>query len=186
MILKLYYNSFDEALRIKQKEIRKQYKNNIYIINYVLNKVNGDLCGFCIHLYIPNINANQIDYIAIDKHYQGMGLAKLLFTYIYDTYCHRKILTLECENHLIKFYEKLGCNLINLPYEVGCQKELKIMVKGAHKNSHRIVQSIKSINDYSGARKVIIITLKCPSIPNICLVENEINPYNYFTKEEIS
>jgi len=172
---------------VKQKEIRKQFKNNVYIISYILNKINNDLCGLCIHLYIYCINAIQIDYIAIDKNYQGMGLAKLLFNYIYDNYCHKKILTLECENHLIKFYEKLGCNVINLPYEVGCKKELKIMTKGPYKNKYHIVQTIKSLNDYSGIKKVInIIPLKEPCVLNELLIENEINPYNYFTKEEIT
>ena len=72
-------------------------------------------------MYLELINAVQIDYIAIHPNYQGKGLARLLFDYVYNRYCNQennqKILTLECEDNLIGFYKKLGCVIIPVIYE---------------------------------------------------------------------
>ena len=159
-IFTIYQNCFDISIKIPQKEIRKYFLNNIYIINYIIDVTNNNICGFCMHMFIKKINAIQIDYVCINKQYQNKGLAKFLFNHIFTNYCSTsstnvpdKILTLECEDHLIKFYEKLGCTLIPIKYEVGCICHLNIMFKSAHKmhliRYYRIVNAIKSENDYN-------------------------------------
>lgn len=194
-ILNLYYESFKNSLRIKKRLIRKNFNKNIYVINYLLDESENKICGFCIHLYIPIINAIQIDYIAIDKNYQGMGLAKMLFNHIFENYCLEKILTLECESHLIGFYKKLGCQYIPIPYKPGCESCLSIMVKSNKKINllcSRIVNTIKLMNDYSGnhifQKKILanIVQIKPQKVLNKYLVMNEVLPYNNFTKEGIS
>ena len=196
-IINLYDNIFHRDLKINRRIIKRLFKNNIYIINYLLDVMENKICGFCIHINIFQINAVQIDYIAIDTNYQGMGLAKKLFNHIFDNYCLNKILTLECENHLIGFYKKLDCKLVTIPYESGCKSRLSIMIR--HKINEknilpyeRIVNIIKQMNDYSNnkmyQKKVIINTenIKPQRVLTKYLVMNEILPYNNFTKEGIT
>jgi hypothetical protein len=172
--------------------------NNIYTINYILDKLTQQVCGLCIHLFIRNINAIQIDYIGISKNHQGCGLAKFLFNYVYQFYCQKKILTLECEDNLIGFYNKLDCHLIKLPYNVGCKHNLNIMYRGNNRIKgsmyYKIVKSIKTLNNYSKDKKIKqveeniikIVRFKPLLVLNQFLAFNEILPYNNYTKEGIS
>ena len=151
-IFKIYQSCFNQAIKIPQKEIRKYFLSGFYIINCIRDIKNNTICGFCMHMIIKNVGAIQIDYIAIKNNYQGKGLARILFNYIFTNYCKTKILTLECEDHLIEFYKKLGCILIPMKYEVGCNYHLNIMFK-SNKNVtvryySKIVNNIKLENDY--------------------------------------
>lgn len=199
-IFKLYQQTFDPSLKIPQRDIRKFIKNDIYTTNYILDK-DKNLCGYCFHMYLEEINAVEIDYIAIHPNYQGKGLARLLFDYIYNTYCNiRKnfrILTLECEDNLIGFYIKLGCKIIPVKYEVGCKHHLNIMVKSNESiklnKYHKIINAIKKENDYSepiNNQKMLCYYKKV--MIKICIKSNkeresaDLNSYNYYTKEGIS
>ena len=105
---------------------------------------------------------------------------------------------MECEDHLIGFYRKLGCKLITIPYDSGCKSNLSIMIKHKLDDSNtilpfeRIVNIIKQMNDYSNnqkyQKKIIIsnVIIKPQKVLNKYLVMNEILPYNNFTKEGIT
>ena len=192
----IYQASFDSSLKISQNEVRKYFMDGQYIINYILNNGNGDICGFCFLEPLDKINAIQVDYIAIDKRYQGKGLAKLLFEHIYDTYCiNGKIMTLECEDRLIEFYKKLGCQLIPVKYNVQCKHHLNIMTKsknGVHfRDYHKIVNRVAVGNDYSEShysfKLEFIIRDLLTNLTNIThnsLPDNR-NPCKYFNEEGI-
>ena len=196
----VYQQTFSPVLRFPQKELRKYIKDDIYTTNYILDKENN-ICGYCFHEYFEEINAVEINYIAVHPNYQGKGLARLLFDYIYETYCgpknNFKILTLECEDSLIGFYKKLGCKIIPVNYEVGCDHHLTIMFKSSHKikisDYPKIIKTIKQENNYCDPifyKNLEIAFIKLQLYikikANNFLDRNDLNSYNYYTKEGIS
>lgn len=197
IIFRIYQSSFDSSLKISNKEVKKYFRDGQYIINYILNIDNDDICGFCFLEPLNDIRAIQIDYIAIDKRYQGKGLAKLLFDYIYDTYNSiGKMITLECEDRLIWFYKKLGCQLIPVKYNVQCKHHLNIMTKsknGIHfRDYHKIVNRISVGNDYSESHHSIKseifireLLINLTNIINMSL-DDTTNPCKYFNEEGIT
>ena len=148
-ILQLYEQTFNSTIKIPQYELINYIDNGIYTTNYILDNHNN-LCGYCFHMNIPSINAVQIEYIAIDPNYRNKGLCKMLFNYVYDFYCNHKILTLECEKHLIEFYGKLGCILIPLPYKVKCDTEMHIMFKSHLSNIPNYEIIVREIEKENG------------------------------------
>lgn len=62
-----------------------------------------------------------MDYIALSKTVQGQGLGPKFMKYLLDEY-KDKIIVLECEDHLVKFYEKNNFNRIKLSYTAGIQR----------------------------------------------------------------
>lgn len=196
-VFKIYDTCFNDAIKIPVNYIKYHFQKGVYSIDYLIDNLNEEVCGLCIHMCIQNINAVIIDYIAIKNNYQGKGLARLLFNYIYDTYCKKKILTLECEDHLIGFYAKLGCQLIPVFYDSGCDNHLTIMVKSnksiVPKRFHKIVGEIKRINDYRSYvysnkmdKLVYEKKIQLVRILNALLRDIDLLPYNKYTKEGIS
>ncbi len=76
------------------------------------------LIGFAFLNFFPNFKLLHLDYLALDKKYQGNGNGSKYLKHIIDTFYKNNksidYLILECEDHLIKFYEKN--NFIKIKY----------------------------------------------------------------------
>ena len=114
-ILNIYNENFPYFLR--DSSFRKQ----IHAYNYydLLINNNYKLMGFAFLNFFRKYNLIHLDYIALDKSHQGGGNGTQYLKKIINEFylCSDKnYLTLECENHLIKFYEKNGFQRIKLNY----------------------------------------------------------------------
>jgi GNAT superfamily N-acetyltransferase len=82
------------------------------------NMIPMDLYGFAFLNFFPNFKLLHLDYLALDKKYQGNGNGSKYLKHIVDTFYKNNknidYLILECEDHLIKFYEKN--NFIKIKY----------------------------------------------------------------------
>jgi hypothetical protein len=61
-----------------------------------------------------------LDYLALSKSVQGQGYGPKFMNYLLNEYRNKDFI-LECENHLIKFYEKNNFNRMKLSYKAGVQ-----------------------------------------------------------------
>ena len=130
-IMTIYYNNFDKHLQIHnfKKRITK-YKyydlwltNDIYNYNYnnynTYFNVNDKLMGFAFFNYYEKYKILHLDYISLDIQFQGKGNGSKYLLHLIDTFIKNnkkvKYLILECEDKLIKFYEKNNfyCTKIN-------------------------------------------------------------------------
>lgn len=62
-----------------------------------------------------------MDYIALSKSVQGQGYGPQFMNYLLNEYKGNTFI-LECEDHLIKFYEKNNFNRVKLSYQAGIQR----------------------------------------------------------------
>ncbi len=78
------------------------------------------VAGFALLNFYPKYKLIHLDYISLDKNYQGKGNGSKYLSHIVETFYKKnkkvKYLVLECENHLVKFYEKNGFTKINFDY----------------------------------------------------------------------
>jgi ribosomal protein S18 acetylase RimI-like enzyme len=119
-ILNIYVNNFPLFLRCSNKQFKKQTHKYYYYDLWVetdksiITTPIGDvsLIGFSFLNFFPKLKLLHLDYISLDKKYQGKGQGSQYLNYIitkfYKSNKDIKYLVLECEDHLIKFYEKNG------------------------------------------------------------------------------
>ncbi len=78
------------------------------------------IAGFALLNFYPKYSLVHLDYVSLDKNYQGKGNGTKYLSHIIQTYYLNnkkvKYMVLECENHLVKFYEKNGFVKINFNY----------------------------------------------------------------------
>lgn len=78
------------------------------------------LIGFSFLNFFPAYSLIHLDFFALDKKYQGNGNGSKYLKYVIDTFYIKnnkiKYFILECEDHLVKFYEKNGFVKVNYNY----------------------------------------------------------------------
>lgn len=115
-IIPIYNTCFKECDRQSPKILRNRLRHKTYSVVKMLNE-NVAVVGFSFLIPIHKKKILHIDYVGIDPNTQGKGYGRMLMEYITKTYKKRGwIITLECEDHLIKFYEKLGFIRMNILY----------------------------------------------------------------------
>jgi GNAT superfamily N-acetyltransferase len=130
-ILDIYVNNFPSFLRCPNIQFKKQiHKYHYYDLwtnkqnydNLIITTPIGDvsLIGFSFLNFFPKLKLLHLDYISLDKKYQGKGNGTYYLNYIitkfYKSNSDIYFLVLECEDHLIKFYEKNGFIKIKFNY----------------------------------------------------------------------
>lgn len=100
-------NSFN-INNFKNEGLNKQQTYLYPTFSYPQNSVK--LMGFSFLNYFPKYKLLHLDYISLDKNYQGKGNGTKYLNHIVETFYKNnkkvELLLLECEDHLIKFYEK--------------------------------------------------------------------------------
>lgn len=114
-IIPIYNACFSEKERQSNRILRNRLRHNTYSIMKMKNE--KSTVGFSFVIPIHKKKILHIDYIGVDPHTQGKGYGKMLMEYICRSYKKKGwIITLECEDHLIKFYEKFGFIRMNIFY----------------------------------------------------------------------
>jgi predicted GNAT family N-acyltransferase len=106
----IYEQNFNINFELKWSDIYIKIKNGTYTLLVLHHHY---IIGLSL---ISNYNKNyHIDYLCINNHYKGQGYGKLLFKKTI-LYCknYSKPVTLECEKHLIPFYQNLGCSFTGI------------------------------------------------------------------------
>ncbi len=113
-VVNIYKNEFSSNIRLSIHCYKKLHTYNKYkTIGAIKDK---STVGFVSLLYFENAPLVHIDYIAIDKKYQGMGFAKSIMSHILNMLRHKNV-SLECDEKLEKFYVKFGFETCNVPYQ---------------------------------------------------------------------
>jgi ribosomal protein S18 acetylase RimI-like enzyme len=170
-ILNIYNNNFPPYLKISNKLFKKdikkykywdlwiddgtkQFNTNNIKKNEGLNKQQTylhpissanqnsiNLMGFAFLNYFPAMKLLHLDYISLDKKYQGKGNGTKYLNHIINTFykANKKIdyMVLECEDHLINFYEKNNFFKLNFNYSYFDVK-LNLMIYNDFDNYHMI------------------------------------------------
>jgi len=150
-IKKLYDESFSSKLKIKNHIIKRRLKTKRYQ-NFLIFK-NNQKIGFCL---LANLKQNlcHIDYLAIDKNFRGKGTGtefmKFLILKLRD-----KIITLECEDSLISFYEKFGFIIIKNDNYYSWGQKVNFMVLKRKYNIHNIHNIILNFNNIKDLKPYI-------------------------------
>lgn len=192
-ILNIYNNNFPPYLRTSNKLFKKDIKkyrywdlwlddsskhfnaNNLQK-NEGLNKQQTylhpissanqnpiNLMGFAFLNYFPEMRLLHLDYISLDKNYQGKGNGTKYLNYIIDTFykSNKKVdyMVLECENHLIKFYEKNNFKKLEFNYSYFDVK-LNLMVYNDYDSYHMIYKCANFLaNLFRCYNKIQIISI---------------------------
>lgn len=146
-ILDIYVNNFPLFLRCPNIQFKKQI-HKYYYYDLWTDKKNDDnvsLIGFSFLNFFPKLKLLHLDYISLDKKYQGKGNGSYYLNYIitkfYKTNPDIYFLVLECEDYLIKFYEKNGFVKIKFNYFYKGVK-LNLMIYNDKKISPSILVNI--------------------------------------------
>jgi ribosomal protein S18 acetylase RimI-like enzyme len=139
------YNSWNLWIQHYNKTTQNALPFDAYNINKIRNNNNktnkiknnyeiNNLIGFSLLYNFPHKKFIHLDYIAIDKQFQGKGYGKQYLNYIIENFLMKQkninYLTLECENKLIGFYEKFGFIKVNINYYYrGIKLNLMILSK---------------------------------------------------------
>ena len=126
-ITPIYSNNFPLSLKQSLHKFKKSINKYDYI--NILYKQN-EIVGFAFFNWFDKIKLLHLDYISLDKSVQGGGTgSKYLkeLTEMYYKITHYNALVLECENRLIKFYEKNNFTRIPCIYSYNGVK-LNLMV----------------------------------------------------------
>ena len=113
-IKKIYEQNFDANFESSWNDIISNINNNY--MNILVYFENEKLIGIVI---ISNHNKYNkfihLEYICISRKYQGKGYGSKIFKILLDILKNKtKLLSLECKYELIKWYNKLGCELISI------------------------------------------------------------------------
>jgi ribosomal protein S18 acetylase RimI-like enzyme len=120
-------------IEILNNELKNIYEQNFDVNientwNEIINNINDGIMNLIIYLkeYIPigiAIISNykeypdnvHLEYICVSKKYQGYGYGGKMFNLLIKLLKYKiKLLSLECNNELINWYNKLGCQLISI------------------------------------------------------------------------
>lgn len=115
-VIKIYKENFPDRLRLPSKV----FKNNLEKYSHVnLLNIEDTIKGFSLLNYYNKYKLLHLDYIALDKQYQGNGNGTKYLKSIINKYNSPRIkyFILECEDHLIKFYQKNGFDRIKYNYK---------------------------------------------------------------------
>lgn len=134
--INVYKQAFSQNMRLNMKLIKKYIKHHIYQIN-ILSDESKAVFGFAFLIPLEKYSLNNvvhIDYLAIDPNHQGKGYAGKLMNDIIKQNAD-KALTLECENHLIKLYEKF--NFVKICEYQFRGRQMNFMLRGTLKQGMR-------------------------------------------------
>lgn len=99
--------------------INKQ-QTYLYPTSSSTNPNSINLMGFAFLNYFPELKLLHLDYISLDKKYQGKGNGTKYLNHVINTFYKEnkmvKYMLLECENHLINFYEKNNFYKLEINY----------------------------------------------------------------------
>jgi len=112
-IIEFYSKNFPLELREPLNKFRKSIRKYDYI--NILCKEN-EIIGFALFNWFDKIKLLHLDYVSLDKSAQGSGIGSIYLkelTEMYYKITNYNALVLECENRLIKFYEKN--NFVKIP-----------------------------------------------------------------------
>lgn len=128
----IYREAFPMHLRVAVRQhrrghtsansLRKRLTQRVYRPHYVYDQ--GQLAGFA--LVINTKLGTHLDYLAVAAHYRGRGFAQQLLTVVLKAYPR---VLLECEDHLVKFYQRFGFVDSGLPYSYRGHR-LNLMTRG--------------------------------------------------------
>lgn len=156
----VYKRAFDSDMRLETNLIKKYIKNKIYNVHILTN--DDTLVGFSFVIPLNKYslrNIIHIDYIAIDPNHQGKGYATILMNKILSEY-NDNLITLECENKLVKFYEKYGF-LKKTEFQFK-GKHMNFMIRGKQINicnSNRILSILRILQNPELRKSIKIIPL---------------------------
>ncbi len=128
---KLYLKSFPSKYRERISKLNKKYKFKYNQGRLLILLFKNNLIGFILY-YIKKDKYNckrlHIDYITIDNEYNGKGYSRLILNHLINKYKNKiDTITLECEDKLIKYYQKLGytkykckkiCKILNIKWNL--------------------------------------------------------------------
>jgi len=137
----IYLDSFEQHLRIAQHKIKHRIKTGKYLP--VLFKKEEQLVGFA-YIVNPRINLYHIDFIAIDKMHRGCGAGLNAMNLLIGSIPKNSVLTLECEDKLVGFYQKFGFKLAPYAYS-NYPVKLNFMIRTSPQTSRKSFR----FSDYS-------------------------------------
>lgn len=198
-ILKIYNDNFPPYLRKSNKQFTKdilnykffdlwidhidnskQHFNNLNLIEG-LNKQttylhptfsshNNPLKGFAFLNYFPKLKLIHLDYISLDKKYQGNGNGTKYLKHIINTFYTQnkkiKYLILECEDHLVKFYEKNDFHKLNIKYNYFGMRLNLMIYNFKNCETHEIFKCSYFLSNY--------FSIKNPYTPIIIICHNHL------------
>jgi ribosomal protein S18 acetylase RimI-like enzyme len=112
-IIEFYSKNFPLQLREPLNKFRKSIRKYDYV--NILCK-GEEMIGFALFNWFDKIKLLHLDFISLDKSAQGSGIGSIYLkelTKMYYKITNYNALVLECENRLIKFYEKN--NFVKIP-----------------------------------------------------------------------
>ncbi|MBU0650376.1 histone deacetylase family protein [bacterium] len=123
-------------------QLRNPLKYQFHSILFVADNIKGDVIGFALLLYAPNLNFCYLDYISTAKYFTGKGIGGALYSRIReetvllgakgiffeclpdDPLLCKDPLVLKNNKSRLKFYEKYGARpLINTKYEMPIKED---------------------------------------------------------------
>lgn len=110
-IQKIYNKSFPKYLREPFQIIKRKLSNNSLDIDiYVMS---NEIIGFILYTPIISYYHVLVNYFCISPKFQGKGFGKTILTMFLEKFKNYTII-LDCEKHLIQFYEKFGFSTYKL------------------------------------------------------------------------
>ncbi|MDF1617627.1 GNAT family N-acetyltransferase [Petrocella sp. FN5] len=131
MILPSYVDLFPEQERKTTSVLKKLLGTRDYILYKIVNEQNSAYMGFVLLLQLDDSSAIWLDFIGIDKTYQGYGIGSKVLNLLKKKYSmgyKGMYFEVECldENpdtaRRIKFYEKFGAKALKVDYNLPTQQ----------------------------------------------------------------
>ncbi len=181
-VIKIYQDNFPSYLRLPTRV----FKNNLKKYSHVhLLNIEDTIRGFSLLNYYRRFKLLHLDYIALDKQIQGNGNGSNYLQTIIKKYNTLKVkyFILECEDHLIKFYQKNGFDRIKSNYKY-FNHRLNLMVY--NKDHHKYCQLVKMAGFFAQLFSIVInepyranITKNVNDYMNIILRNNKYRYHVY-------
>lgn len=166
-VVSIYEQEFSPNIRLSTRKFRKQHKCRKYETIGVFD--GNDPVGFVSLLKIDNLSLIHIDYIAVQKKYQGRGYARHILNHIFHI-AENKNISLECEPNLEPLYFKFGFKNSNISYKFK-HIPMFIMLKTSRNNNiHSLAKNIANIlkkRNESTNNEIAIIILN-DDVSHIC------------------
>jgi len=106
-IIHLFDENFSPHVRIPHRKLKKRIENYTYQVLSL--KKHNQWIGFSLVSLNQLLKTIFIDYLCIDKNFQKGGFGKMFLNELNDSkkfFPDYKYCILECENYLVKYYEK--------------------------------------------------------------------------------
>ena len=148
-IVLIYKENFPEKLKQKLHKFKKTINKYDYVNLLIKNE---EIVGFAFFNWFSKIKLLHLDYISLDKSVQGNGNGSKYLNEIIKLYydmTHFYGLVLECENRLVKFYEKNLFVRIPCDYSYnGTKLNLMLINKKLKKSKIKIISEMLETSFY--------------------------------------